>query len=295
MAKKNNSLWDLIIQDPKHLKINELTLVNYYKWIKNLALSMFKWEGLPETIDVRYLEETLFNMGKLLFFYDPDLGHLALACLPSSDINVYGRPIQYNIRAHSYQKNVFAKDSVLIINNDLEEPSMHTVGAFASRLSQIERTTDINMNAQKTPVLILTDDKQILTLKNIYKQYNGNAPVIYADKNLFNSDSIKVLSTQAPYIIDKLDEHKANIWNEMLTFLGIQNTNNEKKERLIVDEVNANNEHVDMNSEVMLKNRVEACDKINEMFDLNVSVSLRYKQEEDLIDYDEFMKGEENE
>lgn len=278
---KTNSLWGLLRKNPEELAVNELTLVNYYKWLKNLSLSMFKWEGLPDTVDERYLEETLFNKGKIIFFKDETRGFLALSCLPASDVNVYGRPLSYNIQSHQYSKTVRAGDGVVIYNNDLEEPTLFTVGAFASRLSQVERTIDININAQKTPILILTDKKQLLTMKNVYKQYEGNSPVIYANKDTLGLDTVSVLNTQAPYIVDKLDEHKLNLWNEVLTFLGIQNTNTEKKERLIVDEVNANNEHVSMNANILLKNREKAAEEINKKFNLNVSVSLRFDDPED--------------
>lgn len=283
----DNSLWGLISKKPQELSINEITLVNYYNWLKSLAVSMFKWEGMPDTIDIRYLENALFEKGNLLFFKDPILGYLALKCLPTSDLNVYGRPVEFQVVSHSYSNKIKADEGVRIFNNDIEEPSQFTIGAYASRLSEIERTTDINMNAQKTPILIQTDRKQLLTLRNVYQQYKGNAPVIFADKNMFTDESLKVLNTQAPYIIDKLDVHKQNIWNEALTFLGIQNADTDKKERLIVDEVNANNEHIQMNANVMLKARERACTEINEMFpDLNVSVSLRY-QPEDIEDEEE--------
>ena len=168
--KMRNSLWNLLVKNPKELRQNELTLVNYYMWLKGLAVTLFEWKNMPDTIDLRYLENTLFSKGKAMFFNDEQLGFLCLHAHPSSDVNVYGRPLYYKVNSHSYNKTVKNEDGVLIFNNDLEEPSIYTVGAFAERLSHIERTIDININAQKTPILLLGDRKQSLTLKNIYKQ-----------------------------------------------------------------------------------------------------------------------------
>ena len=281
MAK--SSLWGLLLKNKQALATNELTLVNYYLWLKSMALSVFEWEGLPDTINVKYLEQTLFEKGKCLFFYDNRLGFLSLACSSGSDVNVYGEPLQFNVNSFYYQKTIKASDSVLIRNNDLEEPTQYQISAFANRLTEVERTTDINLKAQKTPLLILTDDKTQLTLKNVYRQYSTGEPVIYGDKSMLNSEVLKVFKTDAPYIIDKLDAHKKVLWDEVLTFLGINNVNTDKKERLIVDEANANNQNVETNANVMLKTRLEACEEINKMYggllENKVSVKLRNKEE----------------
>lgn len=298
-----HSLWGLLEKPKTNLAVNELTLVNYYLWLKTIALSVFKWEGLPPTINERYLEETLFNKGKCLFFYDNKLGFLSLACNPANNVNVYGEPLSYYVSSFYYQKTISAGESVLIRNNDLEEPTQYQIAAFANRLTETERTTDINLKAQKTPILIITDDKSQLTLKNVYRQYSTGEPVIFGDKNFINADTIKVLKTDAPYIIDKLDTHKQILWNEVLTFLGIQNADTSKRERMIVDEVNANNQNVIVNANVMLKTRQEACDLINDMFQdvltEKITVSLRSEPElgeMGVIDTsEEYIEREENE
>ena len=294
MARKF-SLWGLITKPKKELSYNNLSLVNYFLWLKGLAVSMFEWQDLPPTVNARYLEEALFTDGKLLFFKDETKGFLALKCSAHSDVNVYGEPLKYFVNEYNYSNTVSAHESVLIRNNDLEYATQYQVAAFAHRLNNTERTIDINMNAQKTPVLILCDDKQLLTVKNIYAKYEGNTPVIIADKNVFTPESFRVLKTDAPYIIDKLDVHKMNLWNEALTYLGINNANTDKRERLIVDEVNANKEHVNMNAAFMLKAREKACEEINNMFGLNVSVRMRGVEELEAFTKNEYLGSEETE
>ena len=151
---------------------------------------------------------------------------------------------------------------------------------FALRLYEAERTADINIKAQKTPVLLLMDEKQRLTMENLYSQYEGNRPVIFGDKNSLGENVIKAINTQAPFIADKIIDYKKEIWNEALTFLGINNIMVDKKERLITDEANSNNELINLNLQSYLVPREEACRQFNEKFgftgtDKEISVRVR--------------------
>ena len=151
---------------------------------------------------------------------------------------------------------------------------------FALRLYEAEQTAMVNIKAQKTPVLLLMDEKQRLTMENIYSQYNGNKPVIFGDKNSLGENVIKEINTQAPFIADKIIDYKKEIWNEALTFLGINNIMVDKKERLITDEANSNNELINLNLQSYLAPRQEACRQFNEKFgftgtDKEISVRVR--------------------
>ena len=151
---------------------------------------------------------------------------------------------------------------------------------FALRLYEAERTADVNIKAQKTPVLLLMDEKQRLTMENLYSQYEGNRPVIFGDKNSLGENVIKAINTEAPFIADKIINYKKEIWNEALTFLGINNIMVDKKERLITDEANSNNELINLNLQSYLAPRQEACRQFNEKFgftgtDKEISVRVR--------------------
>ena len=153
---------------------------------------------------------------------------------------------------------------------------------FALRLYEAERTADINIKAQKTPVLLLMDEKQRLTMENIYSQYDGNKPVIFGDKNSLGENVIKAINTQAPFIADKIIDYKKEIWNEALTFLGINNIMVDKKERLITDEANSNNELINLNLQSYLVPRKEACRQFNEKFGFtgtNKEISVRVRSD----------------
>lgn len=254
--------------------LNYLTYTDYYKRLSLLANTMFKWTGLPEHIPERFLEKVLFSHGMCAFFEDENLGIMISRCTPDGQLNHYDEPVGYTCYSPVYSEHYDADDIVVIRNNAFSTPTAHTIRLFAKRLTEVERTIDVNINGQKTPIIVKCDEKQRLTLTNLMKKYDGNVPVIFGSKGL-DLEDIKTIKTDVPFIADQLMIYKHDLWNDAMSFLGIANANTDKKERLITDEVNANNNLVELSAEVMLKQREEACKEINEKFDLDVSVELR--------------------
>lgn len=263
MAKKDRQFWE-------SATLNNTNFKQYYNRLTELSISMFEWKNLPDTVDPRFLELTLFSDGQAVFFYDEEIGYLALQNILGGKLNVYRVPVDRRAYAvNGYQKVLSDKDSVIIYNNYLHSNSRMDVEMFARRLYNLDRAIDVNANAQKTPVLIQCDEAQRLTMVNLYKKFDGNEPVIYGDKNL-NPNSVKVLKTDAPYVADKLYQLKTQIWNEALTYLGISNINITKKERLITDEVTRNQGGTIASRYSRLEARREACKAINKMFNLDI-------------------------
>lgn len=256
--------------------MNNATYIQYFNRLVELSVSVFEWQGLPKTVDPRYLELHLFQNGSMVYFRDEVMGDLCLDCIANGQFDVYGNPISR--RAYSsynqYQKTLNESDSVIIWNNYLRQPSTLDVKMFAKRLYNLDRIIDVNANAQKTPVLVQGTEKQRLTLVNLYKEFDGNAPFIFGDKNL-DLNSLRAISTNAPYVADKLYQLKTQIWNEALTYLGISNMNVQKKERMITDEVQRNQGGTIASRYSRLEARREAVDKINRMFGTDISVDYR--------------------
>lgn len=263
--------------------MNNRTYMQYYNRLTELALSMFEWQNLPKTVDQRFLEMCLFSDGMCVFFEDEVLGYLGLRCMIGGKLNVYQIPTDRRAYAtNGYQKELDGTNSVIIFNNYLHTNSMLDVEMFSKRLYNLDRAIDVNANAQKTPVLIQCDESQRLTMKNLYKQYEGNEPFIFGSKGL-DANGLKVLQTGAPYVADKLYELKTQIWNEALTYLGISNINVVKKERMITDEVTRNQGVTVASRYSRLESRRQACKQINEMFGLDIWVDYR----EDFQDVEE--------
>lgn len=271
--------------------MNNRTYLQYYNRLTELAISMFEWQNLPETVDQRFLEMCLFSDGMCVFFQDEVLGYLSLQCMIGGKLNVYRIPMERKAYAtNGYQRELDGTNSVIIFNNYLHTNSMLDVELFSKRLYNLDRAIDVNANAQKTPVLIQCDESQRLTMKNLYKQYEGNEPFIFGSKGL-DANGLKVLQTGAPYVADKLYELKTQIWNEALTYLGISNINAVKKERMITDEVTRNQGGTVASRYSRLESRRQACKQINEMFGLNIWVDYR----EDFQDIEEQQNENEEE
>lgn len=271
--RKDREFWESAV-------MNNATFRQYYDRLVELSISMFEWTNLPDTIDPRFLELTLFADGNAVFFKDEEIGFLALQNIIAGPLDVYRIPIHRRaFSVNGYSKDLNNKDSVIIWNNALHKNSMLDVQMFARRLYNLDRAVDVNANAQKTPILIVCEESQRLTFENLYKEYQGNAPVIKGDKGL-NPDAFKVLKTDAPFVADKLYQLKVQIWNEALTFLGISNINVAKKERLITDEVTRNLGAIIANRYSRLNARREACEQINRMFGLDIWCDYREDYQE---------------
>ena len=278
MGKAKRAKWESAL-------LNNRTYLQYYYRLLELAINMYEWKNLPPSVDERFLELTLFSDGMAVFFRDEVLGELCLQCMIGGQLDVYRIPIERTAYAtNGYQARLDETNSVIIFNNYTHTNSMLDVEMYARRLYEIERTIDVNVKAQKTPFIIRATENQRLTIKNLYMQYDGNEPFIFGDKNLA-MDGIKVLKTDAPYVADKLNILKRQIWNEALTYLGIENSNTEKKERLVSDEVTTNLGGVEAQRFCRLNARRQAAKKINEMFGLNISVDFR--QETQTVTRDE--------
>lgn len=260
---KNESFWSAARE-------NKVDYIGYFDRLTELSISMFEWKNLPDTVDERFLELTLFYDGYVVFFYDEVLGYLTLQCSIGGDLDVYRIPVQRNaFSANGYYRELNNENSVLIFNNMIHTNAWLQVENFAKRLYQYDRIIDVNVNAQKTPILLTCEESQRLTIKNLYMKYEGNEPFIFGDKNL-SPNSVKSISTEAPYVADKIYDLKTQYWNEILTYLGISNTNIQKKERMITDEVLRNLGGVIASRRSRLNARKQACKQINNMFNLDI-------------------------
>lgn len=273
--------------------VNDQTYYDYLYRLKKIATSMFEWINLPSSMNSRYIEETLYYLGTAALLWDDNYGFINTKCASAGEINIYGLPTKVNCYSYGYQdmrmlytglnKTKDNKECIMVMNTWDRTPTCSTLELFALRLYEAERTCDVNVKAQKTPVMLVVNDTQRLTMKNLYSQYDGNEPFIFGDKDSLSADTLKAIKTDAPYIADKLMEYKKEIWNEALTFLGINNLSLEKKERLITDEASSNNEVINMNLQSYLVPRKEACKLFNEKFGLTGDKAIDVRVRSDLF------------
>ena len=275
------------------LCMNMFTWRQYFDRLRELSMTMFEWVNLPETVDERFLEKTLFERGNCIFFKDEDLdlvegvrgSYLTLQSANYGQFDVYNIPKQRRAFAsNGYQKDLDDTNSVIIYNNYLRKNNRLDVEMFSKRLYNIDRAIDTNINAQKTPILLLCNENERMTYLNLYKEYDGNAPVIKGTKGL-DLDAFTVLKTDAPFVARDLYELKSEYWNEALTYLGISNVNTTKKERMVTDEVIRNMGGTIASRYSRLEMRRQACEQINKMFGLDIWCNYRadYREADDEI------------
>lgn len=286
---KNKRTQLQLMTDPAAAAIQNIRTFDYYFMrLSNIAVSIFEWKNLPETVDPRFLEMSIFRNGMCLFFEDPVLGFLALPCAIGGKLDVYNIPILRRAMAsNGYYAERDNTNSVIIYHNYFHDVPTWDIEMFARRLSDYQRTIDVNVGSQKTPVLLLCDDEQKDTVTNTYLQYTGNIPVIVANKSM-NPNAITVLKTDAPFVADAIEELRVQVWNDAMSYLGVSNVNVTKKERLITDEVQRNMGGVLASRNSPLQMRRQAAEEINKMFNLNIEVEYR----EDILAYQSSMIGE---
>lgn len=266
-TKANNVFCDSLIS-------NIVNSSDYLTKLLELSCSSVRWVGFPNSVDTRSLELYLNIYGRCAIFMDDVAG---LMCLPFTDAGRFdpnGNPTR--VRAYSpydshnkYNKTLYPGEFVCIYNNFTRTNSVLTLQRYAQKLHHIDSVMSINLNAQKTPVFIACDNNDKLTMINVYKNYEGNAPVIFGKKWLANSNPIQVLKTDAPYLCGNLQELREKTWHDALEFIGVCSSY-EKKERRITSEVEA--EGASANGILLgkLEIRNNACKFIKEFFGVDV-------------------------
>ena len=278
---------------------NDNTYFDYLRRMKMVALSMFEWK-LPKGMDARYLEKSLYYKGMATMFETPEFGFINTQCSTNGYLNIYGLPSALNCNTFNglhWYKKLFTRigetdeiiekqrkeECVLVLNDWEGVPTAFTIEQFAYRMYLAQRAADVNMSAQRTPVMVVCSDKQRLTMQNLYSQYDGNMPFIFGDKDSnINENSLKALKTDAPFICDKVIDYKKEIWNEFLQFLGVNSISIEKKERLITDEANQNNEVINLYLQSRLAPRQKACEEFNELYGLTGDDKIEVRVRSDL-------------
>lgn len=271
MARKIKSIGQIYDE----LQYEEQRLLHIHlEHYRNVALNLYEWVGLPDGMESRHIEKALLFSGQAFFYDHPDLGYICLPCGNTGDLNVYGEPTRIQINGYGFTEMKHVTDGVLVLNNPRFLATDITLQYYCKKLAQIDSTMNTNLIQQKVPFIFATGKDNEFTIKNLYAKMYSGEPAIFVNQSLLNERgdlNIQSISCEAPYILDKLQQHRFDVEKELLTFLGI-NTTIEKKERLIMDEANANNELITLNVEIGLRERERACEMINNKYGLNLSV-----------------------
>lgn len=280
MAKKNpdyvRSVYDQFRNNPAR---NRLALQErmYLRIFTEIACARFKWVGLPTSVDIRFLELTLFNRALSVFYFDKQFDrYMALQASGTGKINMYDNPTSYTVIGNTMvNKTLKGADCVPIWANFLRMPDWDIASIYATKIAEIDRTIEIDLLALRHPYVLIADDNQKQSVLQAFRQVQEGQPVIVGTNALGEmlENQFKLLDMKInPDIVPNLQVAKTKIWNEAMTFLGINNANQEKRERLVASEVAANNSQVLMARNVALDARRTAAELISSKYDLDVSV-----------------------
>lgn len=253
--------------------MNNATYLDYFYRMRELWLSLYKFKNLPQEIDRRFLTTLLFENSQVAFFRDDVMEKMIV--LPFSTVgklDIQRNPLRINVHSETgYTRTLKRSQFELLHINYSRLNPQYTIQLFAYRLYEIQRSIDVNIINQKTAKIVCVPEQQRLTFENFFKDVRGNVPVLFTGE-FFDLDNIKQFDLQPTYITDKLDVHKNQVWNEFLTWCGIENANNDKKERLVSDEVGSNFGNVEMSRNTTLESLREDLERINRRFDLDIGV-----------------------
>lgn len=253
----------------------------YRRQLMGKCISRFTWEGLPNGIDPRFIETTIFNNGYSIFYYDSFFElFMAMPATISGPLDIQDNPTGYRVTRNGvYSRDVSAAESVCIWGNQIRVPEIDVVLSYAARLAQIDRTIEIDLLNERNPMIVACSQDQRLTVQNLISKIYDGEPVVWGTENLAVDNLASMIGVfplnqnagAGAVSSIKHMESKAKIWGEALTMLGIMNVNSEKRERMVVEEAAANSGQVLASRESFMKPRQLACEQINEKFGLQIS------------------------
>lgn len=245
----------------------------YFRMLTELSINRFKWTGLPSSVDERFIEVGLYQGALMLFYFDDRVGKfLCVKGAGLGQVNHYENPTQFLTSGTGMNKQYGASSVVPIWANAMRIPDHDIVHLFSSRLAQIDRTIEINVQGMRNTTFIFVDEEERQSYMNVMRQVNEGQPTVFGTRQLdlgkIQAFNLGIDKDQ----VKRLMEVKSAYWNEAMTLLGINNTNQEKKERMVSDEVEGNKDQVTSVRSAALKSRKRAAEDINRKWDLSVSV-----------------------
>ena len=257
-----------------------LVKTHYTRTLKRMIINHFEWQNLPTEIPQEFIENELYNKGYVI--YHEEFGFPQFSAGTIVGLNLYNEPTAVTITdVTGMCRTITDRDKFVVVYNDnLRTDSASDVNYFANNLQEIRRTFNLNLKQLKTPVITACDESQLESVKDFYGKVDDGVPFIAVTKDFISSTNFEVLDLKATSHIRELAEAEATEWANALTFFGVNNVNIMKKERLITDEAESNNELIQNSAEIYLTARLRACDEIREKFGRDFNVKIKGSEED---------------
>lgn len=253
---------------------NMKTYLMYREEMLTLAENVFEFKNLPEFIDVSYLNKTLLRNGSIAFFMDEVLGLIALPYDVIGNFDIYGRPLNIMARAANgtYYKKLTRDEFVIMYDNNGRYPIFLDICQMAERIALSKRTIDVNIVQQRTPRIWKTSQDKKRTLQDMLSNIDGMEENIATYESI-DIDDMNVVLAPAPFVADKIDLHLDKEWSEFYRLIGVANLVEQKKERMIRDEMSASQGGTIASRFSRFEPRKRAIEEINKKFGTNIEVS----------------------
>lgn len=245
----------------------------YFRQMLTLAENVFEFEGLNRFIDVSYLNKTLMRQGSIAWFKDEILGVIALPYRSLTTEDIYGRPKKIEVfsKANSYHRILKKSEFIIMYDNNGRYPLYLDIAQMAERMANCVRTQDINISQQKTPRVWKASSDTLQSVKSLLNNIDSNVESVVAHETE-NLDDLECILEPAPYVADKIEQKIDKLWAEFFRLIGVANLQEQKRERVIQDEMIASQGGTIASRYSRFQPRANAIEKINEKFGTNISV-----------------------
>ena len=253
--------------------LNFNTYNMYFRQMLTLAENVFEFEGLNRFIDVSYLNKTLTRQGSIAWFKDEILGVIALPYRSLTTEDIYGRPKKIEVfsKANNYHRILKKSEFIIMYDNNGRYPLYLDIAQMAERMANCVRTQDINISQQKTPRVWKASSDTLQSVKALLNNIDSNVESVVAHETE-NLDDLECILEPAPYVADKIEVKIDKIWAEFFRLIGVANLQEQKRERVIQDEMIASQGGTIASRYSRFQPRANAIEKINEKFKTNISV-----------------------
>ena len=259
----------------------------YVRRLTMLAENVFEYKNLPEYIDLSYLNDTLLKKGSIAFFKDEIMGVIALPYSPIGKLDIYGRPMKIMARAYNgtFFRSLNSDEFVIMYDNALRSSIYLDILQIAERISMNKRTIDVNIVQQRTPRIWKTNKDKERTIKDLSNNIDGFEENVLTYDTL-DIDEMQCVLAPAPFVADKINMNLEKEWAEFYQLVGISHLQEQKKERLIIDEMNASQGGTIASRFSRFETRKRAIEEINKKFGTNIEVEY-YDGEPSMLGGDE--------
>lgn len=272
---------------PSTVHCKNTALVNYFsRYLLQKALSVYEFTGIPEAWADNYFKYCLFAFGYLAVFNTERYGTIYQECTLSDTYTIFHQP-----KIAIVTNPVFKKSLELVIGKDCEliklQPDygnvLDIVSVYADMMALCLETAGGNVLNSKLSYVFFTDSKTgAESFKKLYDKLSSGEPMAVIDKNLNAEDGSKnwdmfMQNVGQNFIVDKIMDTLKNLEDQFNTRIGIPNANTQKRERLISDEVKANDVDTGSLVSLWLETMQKDIEKVNARFNLNLSARYRFR------------------